>query len=598
MHFAAIIICCVHGLSYGSTSDVVSQQISDLGRVKAYPDLNGAIFEHMPTNAIEMASGPPQTQDQVNYGQTIGQVLALLSLLVLSGLFAGLGLGLMSLNLTELKILAEVGDDNEASLDEIKRGKAAKSIITIRSKGHLLLTTLLLGSVAVNSLASIVAADLTTGVWGFLVSTALIVIFGEIIPQSLCSKYAVEIGGKSVPFVRFVILLFYVVARPVSMILDHFLGTETDTLLTNNQMRQLIQIHGEEGIIDGDENQLLLAALTHHDRIATDIMTKNDRIYRISISAPTTYYLFDVAVFSMLSLTRFCIHSQAVITTTLLQELRQRGFSRVPIFDESPDDIIGILYLKDLILLDPAKETAVIDVIQRRKRNIVRVDGSCSLNALLEKFKSIGRSSILVEEPKAMKETRGASRLLGIVTMSDVVNALLPGISREKEKKNLAQLSVRSSKSAQHSEWDLNADGMIAVETLAKQLQLSDNIFSAVTSSGSKLSINQLANFLANCEIVHYNANGSDEIILRRNEEISYSLLLLHGRVRMAKGSEIEQDCEIGSVFALDCLKMQDEAYLTDFELKTVPNVSTKCLQIPRVGFRNLLRNDESSPPM
>lgn len=49
--------------------------------------------------------------------------------------------------------------------------------------------------------------------------------------------------------------------------------------------------------------------------------------------------------------------------------------------------------------------------------------------------------------------------------MSDVVNALLPGISREKEKKNLAQLSVRSSKSAQHSEWDLNADGMIAVTT-------------------------------------------------------------------------------------------------------------------------------------
>lgn len=79
----------------------------------------------------------------------------------------------------------------------------------------------------------------------------------------------------------------------------------------------------------------------------------------------------------------------------------------------------------------------------------------------------------------------------------------------------------------------------------------------------------------------------------------------------MAKGSEIgtlssntcdiasflfaytEQDCEIGSVFALDCLKMQDEAYLTDFELKTVPNVSTKCLQIPRLGFRNLLRNDD-----
>lgn len=107
------------------------------------------------------------------------------------------------------------------------------------------------------------------------------------------------------------------------MILDHFLGTETDTLLTNNQvravssfahhleligfqqMRQLIQIHSEEGIIDGDENQLLLAALTHHDRIATDIMTKNDRIFKISISAPTTYYLFDIAVFSIVVLDPF-----------------------------------------------------------------------------------------------------------------------------------------------------------------------------------------------------------------------------------------------------------------------------------------------------
>jgi len=67
------------------------------------------------------------------------------------------------------------------------------------ANGNLLLCTLLLGNVAVNALLSILMADLTGGMTGFLVSTFAIVIFGEIVPQASCSRYPLEIGSLCVP---------------------------------------------------------------------------------------------------------------------------------------------------------------------------------------------------------------------------------------------------------------------------------------------------------------------------------------------------------------------------------------------------------------
>jgi metal transporter CNNM len=111
-------------------------------------------------------------------------------LLALSGLFSGLGLGLMSLDLIGLEIVVAAGTDEHATAKEKRQGESARKIIPIREKGNLLLTTLLMGNVAVNSLTSIMMADMTSGLAGFLVSTALIVIFGEIVPQAICTKHA------------------------------------------------------------------------------------------------------------------------------------------------------------------------------------------------------------------------------------------------------------------------------------------------------------------------------------------------------------------------------------------------------------------------
>ena len=96
-------------------------------------------------------------------------------LLVLSGLFSGLNLGLMALDKTELKIVSNTGSALER--------RYARAIEPVRSHGNFLLCTLLLGNVLVNSSLTILLDELSTGLIAVIGSTIGIVIFGEIIPQ-------------------------------------------------------------------------------------------------------------------------------------------------------------------------------------------------------------------------------------------------------------------------------------------------------------------------------------------------------------------------------------------------------------------------------
>jgi hypothetical protein len=99
--------------------------------------------------------------------------------LCFSALFSGLTLGLMSLDKTGLEIVMS-GDDPKAA-------EYAKVIYPVRENGNLLLCTLLLGNVSVNAILSIFMADFAGGIIGFVTSTFLIVIFGEILPQAFVS---------------------------------------------------------------------------------------------------------------------------------------------------------------------------------------------------------------------------------------------------------------------------------------------------------------------------------------------------------------------------------------------------------------------------
>lgn len=147
-----------------------------------------------------------------------GNYVLVLFLLCLSALFSGLTLGLLGLDKMGLQIVIG-GEDALAK-------KYAQAILPVRENGNLLLCTLLLGNVAVNALLSILMADMTSGLVGFLSSTILIVIFGEIIPQASCSRHALFIGYYSLPVVKCFIVLFYVLACPLGYMLDKVLGED------------------------------------------------------------------------------------------------------------------------------------------------------------------------------------------------------------------------------------------------------------------------------------------------------------------------------------------------------------------------------------
>ena len=140
------------------------------------------------------------------------QIIMIILLILLSALFSGLTLGLMGLDKTGLEIVMESEDPVAAA--------NARIIYPVRKNGNQLLCTLLLGNVAVNALLSILLADKAGGAVGFISSTFLIVIFGEIIPQAACSRYALVVGSKTVPLVKVIMVLVYPIAKPLAFCLD------------------------------------------------------------------------------------------------------------------------------------------------------------------------------------------------------------------------------------------------------------------------------------------------------------------------------------------------------------------------------------------
>jgi hypothetical protein len=203
------------------------------------------------------------------------QIILIVLLLSFSALFSGLTLGLMSLDKTGLEIV--IGGDDE------KYREMAKKIYPVRENGNLLLCTLLLGNVSVNALLSIILADLSGGLIGFLASTFLIVIFGEIIPQASCSRYALEIGSRTVLLVHIIMFIFYPVAFPLAWALDKVLGQELATTYSNAEMLKLLQIHVQEDRLDKDTANAMTGALKYRDMAVKDVMTPLANAFMLSM---------------------------------------------------------------------------------------------------------------------------------------------------------------------------------------------------------------------------------------------------------------------------------------------------------------------------
>ena len=129
--------------------------------------------------------------DAADYTKVLLDGAVSVVLVLLGGIFAGLTLALMGQDEITLRVLATSGKG-------VQKSNAQKVLSVLQKGKHWVLVTLLLGNVIVNEALPIVLDSEMKGGWiAVVISIALVVVFGEIIPQSICAKHGISIGAKS-----------------------------------------------------------------------------------------------------------------------------------------------------------------------------------------------------------------------------------------------------------------------------------------------------------------------------------------------------------------------------------------------------------------
>lgn len=148
-----------------------------------------------------------------------------------SAMFSGLNLGMLGPSRLRLQVAARGGD------------RGAQRILELREDFHLLLTTILWGNVAVNTLLALLADSILTGVVAFAISTIGITLFGEIVPQAYVSRHAYLVGGTLAPIIRVYRAILWPVAWPTARLIDKLVGKEGLGLFLEHDLREMLNVH-------------------------------------------------------------------------------------------------------------------------------------------------------------------------------------------------------------------------------------------------------------------------------------------------------------------------------------------------------------------
>jgi len=183
---------------------------------------------------------------------------------------------------------------------------------------------------------------------------------------------------------------------PISKLLDYFLGTEHSTLFRRAEFKELITIHANmnQGPLSRDETNIIKGALEVKGKNAKECMTPLEKVFMLDIKTP--------------------------LNKETVSQMIQNGFSRIPVYDGSRNNIKGVLLIKSLITL------LVYDIGQKRPGSVEELElhpcltfsGNTPLYTVLGQFQT-GRShmGIIVSE--------GTQQILGILSMEDILEELL-----------------------------------------------------------------------------------------------------------------------------------------------------------------------------
>ena len=325
------------------------------------------------------------------------QIIILLILLALSAFFSSNETALMSVNKIRLRSLADEGNKRAAMALDILENQTPK-----------LLSAILIGNNIVNISASSLATTLAYSFGGYMVSivtvilTVLILIFGEITPKNYANINAERLTLRYIPVFKFLMTIM----TPVIFIINLFsrgvmrlMRVDPDAAskaMTEEELRTIVDVSHEDGVIESDEKEMIYNVFDLGDATAKDIMVP--RVHVTFADVESTY-------------------------DELIEIFREDKFTRLPVYKDSQNNIVGIINMKDLLLYDKNEEF-VIDRFLRKPHFTYETKSISDL--LVEMKDSTFNIAIVLDEYGDMA---------GLITLEDILEEIVGEIHDEYDEK-------------------------------------------------------------------------------------------------------------------------------------------------------------------
>lgn len=309
---------------------------------------------------------------------TLSILITVLALVAFSAICSGLNVGLVSLDEGDLRRKANLGN------------AAARRVLPFRKNLHLTLAGILLSNVASITGTSLVLDNRFNGIVAEIASTLLIVIFGEILPQAFFARYALKFCALLAPLLRCMVIATYPVAKPLQLLLDALFGHEVPHLQSRRELGLLMAEHAvaEESELDEDEVEIIRGALQLSEKRVRDIMTDLRKVYWLT--------------------------PETVVNAGKIDEIKERGWSRIPILNRQRTTCYGVLLMKDLVDVDFDNHTRNVDDLPLYPAQVV--GSKTALDTLFRKFIHGGTHLFPVERD---------DKIIGIVTIEDLLEEIV-----------------------------------------------------------------------------------------------------------------------------------------------------------------------------
>ena len=320
------------------------------------------------------------------------QLVIVIILLSVSAFFSSAETALMTSNKLKMRNLADNGD------------KRAAKVLKVTENTDKMLSAILIGNNIVNLTASSISTALTLKIFGSKlvgiatgILTFLILVFGEITPKNVASKNAENMALSYIGVISFLVTLLtpviFIVNTVAKFVISIFNKNGDDNnAVTEEELRAMVEYSHEEGIIENEEKKMIVNVVDFGDTVAGDIMVP--RVDMVMVDEKSSY-------------------------EEILQVFREERYTRIPVYEETPDNVIGILNVKDFLLIED-KENFVMKELLREPLYTYEYKKT---SALMMDMRKTGANIVIVLDEYGITA--------GLITLEDMLEEIVGEIRDE-----------------------------------------------------------------------------------------------------------------------------------------------------------------------